>query len=280
MADGIERNDTSPEDFKELFNCRPLDPDLISIYPLKLAFTFHEAVEAQRVDYVRAEMFLQSNVVWKASSSGEQRKRVLSNSQRAYRALYAPLEPLNCTAPNREAPYPNKKVNGVAFLQQNPYHTHLAAHTPQFKAHFHNAQREYKREKQTIERSFYFHCLLEFLATVLPTNISYLIKNESQRQFNQRPGESRLTFATRVYNTLEVWYKIGDASNLAEVEDFNMNHPNPANADNVQQMAKYRLALPRVDENEMVQKVIEGLTDGALKAHIVTQEISQIHGAN
>ena len=115
---------------------------------------------------------------------------------------------------------------------------------------------------------------------MLPTNISYLIKNESQKQFNQRPGESRLTFATRVYNTLEVWYKIGDASNLAEVEDFNMNHPNPANADNVQQMAKYRLALPRVDENEMVQKVIEGLTDGALKAHIVTQEISQIHGAN
>ena len=27
MADGVERNDTSPEDFKELFNCRPLDPD-------------------------------------------------------------------------------------------------------------------------------------------------------------------------------------------------------------------------------------------------------------
>ena len=51
MADGIERNDTSPEDFKELFNCRPLDPDFISIYPLKLAFAFNEAVQAQRVNY-------------------------------------------------------------------------------------------------------------------------------------------------------------------------------------------------------------------------------------
>ena len=52
MADGIERNDTSPEDFKELFNCRPLDPDLISIYPLKLAFTFHEAVDGAANQYL------------------------------------------------------------------------------------------------------------------------------------------------------------------------------------------------------------------------------------
>ena len=47
-------------------------------------------------------MFLQSNIVWKSSSSGKQRKRVLINAQRAYKALFAPLEPLNCTAPNRD----------------------------------------------------------------------------------------------------------------------------------------------------------------------------------
>ena len=94
------------------------------------------------------------------------------------------------------------------MLQPNPYHTHLAAPTSQFKAHYHNAARLYKREKQTIERSYYYHCLLELLATVLPTNITCLIKNESQREFNQRPGETRLTFATRVYNTLDIWFKI------------------------------------------------------------------------
>ena len=110
MADGLDRVDLSPEDFKELLRMNPIDPDIPGVYALRFVFVFHELVESQRVEYPRAEAFLQSNLVWKASSAGEQRRRTLCSAMRDYRALFAPLQVLDCTAPNREAPYPTRLI--------------------------------------------------------------------------------------------------------------------------------------------------------------------------
>ena len=191
MADGLDRVDTTPEDFQQLLRMKPIDPDIPGVYALRFVFVFHELIESQRVEWYRAEAFLQSNLVWKASSAGEQRRRTLCNAIREYRALFAPLPVLDCTAPNREAPYPTRLMQpgGVAALYQNPYHSNHATHTPQFKAHTYNAKRDYKMEKQTIERAYYYFALLELLVTVLPSNINYHIKKESASSFSQREGE-------------------------------------------------------------------------------------------
>ena len=155
MADGLDRVDLSPEDFKELLRMKPIDPDIPGVYVLRFVFAFNELVESQRVEYPRAEAFLQSNLVWKASSAGDQRRRTLCSAQRTYRACFAKLEVLNCTAPNREEPYPRRLMQpgGVAGLHPNPYYTHYQPHTSNFKAHVHSAKRDYKMEKQTIERA-------------------------------------------------------------------------------------------------------------------------------
>ena len=63
MADGLDRVDLSPEDFQQLLRMKPIDPDIPGVYALRFVFVFHELIESQRVEWYRAEAFLQSNLV-------------------------------------------------------------------------------------------------------------------------------------------------------------------------------------------------------------------------